>query len=173
MARCMWGRRVGSRCLGCCRETRLERGETFGEKECADPGADLVADDADLVEGKILGVWQGPVFAAQVGDVGAGFAATHGDEQGGVAGQVVGEELGVGGREVDACFAHGFDDDGMDVGARVGAGGEGAGLRGIGELVEEGGGHLGSAGVVNAGEDVGLHNVRSNRWDRSRISRQA
>lgn len=138
-------------------------------EESLDAGADFFADDADLVEGKVLRIGEGPVFAAEVGDVGAGFAAAHGDEQGGVAGEVGGEELGVGGGEVDADFAHGFDDDGMDVGTGVGAGGEGAGLGGVGELVEEGGGHLGASGVVDTGEDVGFHGViKSSNWGRSR-----
>jgi len=71
-------------------------------------------------------------LAAEIGDVGAGFAAAHGDEKGGVADEVVGEELRMGGGEVDACFAHSVDDDGMDVRAGVGSGGEGASLGGIG-----------------------------------------
>ena len=71
-------------------------------------------------------------MAAEIGDVGAGFAAAHGDEKGGVADEVVGEELRMGGGEVDACFAHSVDDDGMDVRAGVGSGGEGASLGGIG-----------------------------------------
>jgi hypothetical protein len=143
-------------CLGCCREGALSC-EAFRVEESLDAGADFVADEADFVDGKILRIGERPVFATKVGEVGAGFSAAHGDEQGGIAGEVVGEELGVGGGEVDADFAHGVDDDGVDVRAGVGAGGDGAGLGGVGELGEEGGGHLGAAGVVDAGEDIGLH----------------
>ena len=67
----------------------------------------------------------------------------------------------MGGGEVDADFAHGFDYRGVDLRARVGAGGEGSGLRGVGELVEEGRGHLGAAGVVDAGEDYVEHFISS------------
>jgi hypothetical protein len=131
--------------------------EAFREQERLNAGADFIADEADLVEGKVFRIGEWPVFAAKVRDIGAGFAATHGDEKRGVAGDYVGEELGLGGVEIDADFAHGFYDDRVDARAGVGSCGEGAGLCGVDELVKQGGGHLGAAGVMDAGEDVDFH----------------
>ena len=55
--------------------------------------------------------------------------------------------------EIDADFEHGFDDDGVNAGTGVGAGGDGVGVGGDGEVVEKSGGDLGASGVVDASED--------------------
>ena len=44
-------------------------------------GADFVADFAHFFHGLALGIAEGPVVAAEAGDVRALVAATHGDEE--------------------------------------------------------------------------------------------
>ena len=55
--------------------------DVFGGDEGLDAGEDVVADDADRGEILAFGVGEGPVVAAETGDVGALVAAAHGDEE--------------------------------------------------------------------------------------------
>ena len=102
------------------------------------------------------GVIESPVEVALAGEDGADVAAPHGDDD--IAGLdgVSGEDLGFLVGEVDAFFAHGFDDDMVDGVGRGRSGG--ADFDGVaGEVGEVAGGHLGAAGVVDADEqDTGL-----------------
>ncbi len=126
-------------------------------EQVLDAGADLVADEADFFGGASFGVGEGPVVAEEAGDVRAVVSAAHGDEEVGVLGEFGGELAGVGAGEVEADLLHDGEDFGVDAGAGVGSGGDGVSPGGVGELIEEGGGHLGAAGVVDAGEDHGVH----------------
>jgi hypothetical protein len=60
-------------------------------------------------------------------------------------------------REVDPDLQHRVDDFRMDCGPGIGSGGDRPRLGGIREHVEPGRGHLGSAGIVDAREQHGLH----------------
>ena len=46
-----------------------------------DAGANIIANHADLVDGLALGIAEGPVVAAEAGDMGALVATAHGDEE--------------------------------------------------------------------------------------------
>src|ERR1700728_807321 len=75
----------------------------------------------DLFQGQPLRVLEGPVTAAQAGNVWTVLAATHGDEQVCLPGQLRGKFLRLCMAEVDACLPHNSLDFRMDAGAWLGA----------------------------------------------------
>jgi hypothetical protein len=80
------------------------------------------------------------------------------------------ELLGTCATKVDSVFAHDLHDLWMDPAVGPRAGGDCSGLGGVHKLVEVRGGHLRTAGVVNASEDDGLH-APSNTTTASRCGR--
>lgn len=81
----------------------------------------------------------------------AGVAAAHGDYRVSCAYDLGGQRLGVGAGHVDAEFGERLDDGGVEV--ADGGGARGAGDHGAaGAVAQEGGGHLGASGVVDADE---------------------
>ena len=131
------------------------RGQEFDD-EFLDAATDFIADGAYSIEALPGWVVELPVEVALAGEEGADVAAAHGDDD--IAGfdSVGGENLGFLVGEVNAFFAHGFDDDRVDGVGRGRSGG--ADFDGVvGEVAEVAGGHLGAAGVVDADEqDAGL-----------------
>lgn len=101
-----------------------------------------------------------PVEVALAGEEGAGVATTHSDDNIAGLNRVDSENLGFLVAEVDAFFAHSFNDDGI---GGVGRGRPGrADFNGVAsEMNEVTGGHLGATSVVDADEqDAGLsHDV--------------
>ena len=116
--------------------------EEFGD-EGLDASVDFVADGADGVDPLSGGVVEFPVEVAFAGVEGAFVAAAHGDDDvAGVHGGV-GELLWCGaiGGQVDAEFAHGVDDGGVDGVGGCGAGGANRDLI-AGVMGEQRGSHL-------------------------------
>ena len=129
-----------------CSASRPEFGDEF-----LDAATDFVADGAYNIEALPGWIVDLPVEVALAREDGADVAAAHGDDD--IAGLdgVSGEGLGFLVGEVDAFFAHGFDDDRVDGVGRGRSGG--ADFDGVvGEVGEVAGGHLGAAGVVDADE---------------------
>lgn len=135
--------------------------QSLAADEVDDALPDLVADVADLVERESFGIWERPVVATKPWNMGTLLSATHGDEHGGVCGELLGEELRLCAGKVNRLLSHDSNDFRVDAGSWLGSGRNGARLVRSGELVEEGGGHLGSARVGNAGEDAGMHQERA------------
>jgi len=127
--------------------------------ELPDPVASLVADLAHSLGRLAPGILYRPIIPFQARHDRTGFSAAHGDEQGGRACQRRGQLARARTRQIEANFAHGIDHLGMDTLAWMGAGGDGPRQCRVGELVENRGGHLGPAGVVNAGKQNQLHDV--------------
>src|SRR5690625_714372 len=126
------------------------RGEELGQ-QALDPAADVVADLADGLDALAGGVGQLPVLVADTGEVRADVAATHGDDDVGGFHGVGGEDFGLVGGDVDAKLLHRLDSDGVDLVGRGGPGGADLDLP-LGQGGHEAGGHLGTAGVVDADE---------------------
>jgi hypothetical protein len=141
------------------RRGRGEQGFTLQQIENA--MLDFVADGAGFLERTALGVEERPVLAAEAGNVGALVATAHGEEHGGGARELLGELLRRCVGEVDADLAHDVDHAGMDPLGGLGACRDSARQGRVGQLIEEGSGHLRAAGVVDAGEDVGSHQLGS------------
>ena len=130
-------------------------------EEAANTALNVIADGADLVQGESGGVGEVPVEVALAWEYGAGVAAAHGDDEVGGLDLVAGERLRKLPGQVEADFGHGPDDGRVDL-AR--------GRRSCrchpdapgGLVIEQRGGHLGSAGVVDADEqdvrDIGHDN---------------
>src|SRR5580693_4753093 len=113
---------------------------------------DVVADRADGGEAESSGIGKIPVEVAPAGVHGAGVAAAHGDDDIGGPDLVAGQRLGELAGQVEADLGHGLDDGGVDLAGGLGPGGGHADLPG-GLVVEQGGGHLGPAGIVDADEE--------------------
>ena len=114
---------------------------------------DLVADRADRVDALAGGVVELPVLVALAGVERARVAAAHRDDDvGGLDGGVVEPlRVGAGGAQVDAELGHRLDDGRVDLVGRGGAGGaDDDAVTGV--VGEQRGGHLGTAGVVDADE---------------------
>src|SRR5215471_4978849 len=126
-------------------------------KELADTRANVVANFANPLDGLSFRILERPVLSLQTGNDRALLAASHGDQHVGAARQLVGELLRRLAGQVDPDFAHRREDLGVDAHSGVGTGGDGARLRAVRERVEPCSGHLRSAGVVDAGENDGLH----------------
>ena len=92
-----------------------------------------------------------PVEVALAGEDRAGVAAAHGDDDVGGLDGVGGEQLGTLGGDVDADLGHGLADGRVDRSAGADPA-ERTSTAAGGVVVEEGGGHLGAAGVVHADE---------------------
>jgi alpha-galactosidase len=141
----------------------------FSDEQLGDARPHVVADLPDARERLSLGILERPVVAAEARDDRALLAAAHGDQELRAASELVGQLLRLSLGEVDAHLAHGLQHLGVNFGAGVGAGGEGARPGGVGQRVEPGGRHLRAAGVVNAREDDRIHGVHdSSSSERSR-----
>src|SRR5690606_28779691 len=105
----------------------------------------------DALAGRIL---QLPVLVALSGEDGTGVAAAHRDHDVGLLHGIHREQLRLAARDVDARLFHRFDRDRVDLVLRLGAGG--AHVDAVpGEVLQEAGGHLRSAGVMHADEQDG------------------
>ncbi|CDZ91523.1 hypothetical protein RHRU231_840052 [Rhodococcus ruber] len=138
---------------------RVSGGGNGGEvgEQSADPGVDVVTDGADDLEGLPVRVGDGPVEVALAGVDRAGVAAAHGDDHVRGGDDVVGERFGELGAEIEAELGHGLDHHRVDRRDRRGARGADVDAA-TGVVIQQGGGHLGAAGVVHTDEQH-LRNV--------------
>src|SRR5581483_9081439 len=125
-------------------------GVEFGE-QLFDPGADVVADCTDNLDGLAGGVGELPVLVALAGKDRAGVTTAHGDDDIAFLGGGVVELLGVFGSDVDADLPHRLDRNGVDLVGGLGAGGADLNA-GAGEVTQPSGSHLRAASVVYADE---------------------
>src|SRR6185295_4414588 len=119
--------------------------------------ADVVPDLAHPLEGLPLGILEGPILAPDLGDHRADGPTAHGDQVVHVGGHRRRDDLGLHVRQVDAQFLHHLDHLGVDPRPGLRPRGNPPGLRRVGDRIEEGRRHLGSAGIMDAGEEEGLH----------------
>ena len=130
---------------------------TFAVEEFEYAGSYFVADLAHAFYRFAFWVFERPVIAFQSWHERALFAAAHRDQHLGLAGELVAQLLRFLRGQVDANFAHCFEDFGVDSVTRICASRDGVGFAGVGKGVEPSRGHLRTACVVNAGEDDGVH----------------
>lgn len=132
------------------------------------PIADLVADVAYLIEWKPLRIAKRPINSLQTGNVWTGIAASHRDKQRRTAREFIGQRLWLARTEIDPDVTHDVDDFRMHAFGRLGAGGHRLGSCGIGDGREEGGRHLGAAGIVHTRENHSFgHGLDRYRYTRA------
>src|ERR1019366_685594 len=116
-----------------------------------DAGLDVVADRPDHLDGLAGGVGDFPVFVPFAGEDRTGVTAAHRDDHIGGADDVVGQGFGEGFGELDPPFGQRLDGQGADLLVGLRAGGTDVDLLG-GQVLGQGCGHLGAAGVVDTDE---------------------
>ena len=146
----------GSRCSSAPAGSTLRFPAAFPDQR-ADPRPDFVADPAHLIQRPAAGILERPVYRGDSRNHGARVSASHRHEYLRGAGQLAGEAPGTRSGKIDPHFVHRGNDEGMHSIARRGPRGKRSRQRRIGELIEEGRGHLGSPRVVHAGEQHGGH----------------
>src|ERR1041385_586195 len=116
----------------------------------ADPRPDLLAYPPHFLDRPAPGIVERPVHPLEPRHHRARVAAAPRHQQVGVPGHFVGEDSRDDRRQVHAQLAHHLHDLGVYLDGRIGARRQGACAIGVGERVEEHGGHLRAPGVVGA-----------------------
>lgn len=117
----------------------------------------LVAYLSHLIDGQTFRIGERPVVAAEPWNEGAFLAAAHGDQELGTLREFERQLLWLCVREIDADLVHDCQHFGVNTRAGLCSGRDSVRFGRIGKVVEERCRHLGAASIMNAGEDIGLH----------------